>query len=133
MAALGPRAPGRRAYLKCLVMKEILGTERVRVLLGDAAAFLADSPVPRFDLAVASGVLYHMADPVTLLARLAKAADRLYLFTFYYDEAVMGGRPQLAAPMVSDGKALVGSGPLRPPARQPVSSRLPDRVRRPGR
>lgn len=87
----------RRAYLKCLVMKEILGTERVRMLLGDASAYLADPPSPRYDLAVASGVLYHMTDPVLLLSRLATAADRLYLFTCYYDEAVIAARPQLAA------------------------------------
>lgn len=87
----------RRAYLKCLVMKEVLGTERVRILLGDCAAYLAEPPVPRYDLAVASGVLYHMTDPVTLLARLAAAADRLYLYTFYYDAAVIDARPKLAA------------------------------------
>ncbi len=87
----------RRAYLKCLVMKEVLGTDRVRVLLGDCLAHLAEPPAPRYDLAVASGVLYHMTDPVTLLARLAAAADRLYLYTCYYDPAIIERRPQLAA------------------------------------
>jgi hypothetical protein len=87
----------RRAYLKCLVMKEVLGTQHVRVLLGDCVAHLAEPPVPRYDLAVASGVLYHMVDPVTLLARLAAAADRLYLYTCYYDRAIVEARPQLAA------------------------------------
>lgn len=87
----------RRAYLKCLVMKEVLGTERVRVLLGDCAAYLESPPEPRFDLAVAAGVLYHMMDPVALLARLSRAADRLYLWTAYYDEAAIAARPKLAA------------------------------------
>ena len=87
----------RRAYLKCLVMKEILGTDRVRVLLGDVNGYLAQAPDPRYDLAVASGVLYHMTDPVALLARLARAADRLYLLTTYYDQQVMDARPKLAA------------------------------------
>jgi len=107
----------RRAYLKCLVMKEILGTERVRVLLGDAVGFLAghvaDPAAPRYDLAVASGVLYHMADPITLLSRLAKAADRLYLFTFYYDEAVIAGRPQLAARFLGTEARTVDGFPHR--------------------
>ncbi len=107
----------RRAYLKCLVMKEILGTQRVQVLLGDAAAFLAalleDPAATRYDLAVASGVLYHMADPVTLLARLAKAADRLYLFTCYYDEAVIAGRPQLAARFLGTEQRTVAGFPHR--------------------
>jgi hypothetical protein len=96
-AAVTAIEANRRAYLKCLVMKEIVGTERVRVLLGDCAAHLAEPPDPRYDLAVASGVLYHMADPVTLLARLARAADRLYLYTCYYDAPTIDARPQLAA------------------------------------
>jgi hypothetical protein len=78
-------------------MKEILGTERVSVLLGDCSAHLAGTPQPRYDLAVASGVLYHMTDPVTLLARLARASDRLYLYTCYYDRAAIAARPPLAA------------------------------------
>ena len=38
-----------------------------------------------------------MTDPVTLLARLARASDRLYLWTMYYDEAAITARPKLAA------------------------------------
>jgi hypothetical protein len=59
--------------------------------------YLAEPPRPRYDLAVASGILYHMTDPVTLLARLSRAADRLYLWTHYYDEAAIAARPKLAA------------------------------------
>ena len=87
----------RRAYLKCLVMKEVVGTSRARFLLGDFMAFLRASPDARFDVGVASGVLYHMAQPVDLLARLARACDRLYIWTHYYDRVPVEQRPEVAA------------------------------------
>jgi uncharacterized protein DUF1698 len=76
------------AYLKCLVVKEILGLERCRFLFGDFVRYL-ESGARRFDVCVASGVLYHMADPVALLGLLARATDRLCLWTHYYDPAVI--------------------------------------------
>lgn len=87
----------RRAFLKCLVMKEVVGTTRARFLLGDFMAFLRASPDARFDVGIASGVLYHMPEPVELLARLARACDRLFIWTQYYDRASVGRRPALAA------------------------------------
>jgi hypothetical protein len=73
-----------RAFLKCLVVKELLGLERVRFLRGDCIAFLESGPEP-YDLVVASGVLYHMRDPLRLLDLLAGAGDRLMLWTHYYE------------------------------------------------
>jgi SAM-dependent methyltransferase len=87
----------RRAYLKCLVMKETMGMTRTRFLLGDFMAYLRAAPEARFDVGIASGVLYHMHDPVELLARLARACDRLFLWTHYYDEAHVRGRPKVDA------------------------------------
>lgn len=87
----------RRAFLKCLVMKEVVGTSRARFLLGDFMAFLRESPEARFDVAIASGVLYHMPAPVELLARLARASERLYLWTHHYDRALVEQRPDVAA------------------------------------
>jgi hypothetical protein len=87
----------RRAYLKCLVMKETLGMSRVRFLLGDFVEYLRVTPEARFDVGVASGVLYHMRDPVTLLARLARACDRLFLWTHYYDDEAVRRRPNVHA------------------------------------
>jgi len=45
-----------RAYLRCLVVKEILGLGRARFLCGEFVSYLRTSD-RRFDLAVASGVL----------------------------------------------------------------------------
>lgn len=87
----------RRAFLRCLVLKEILGTTRSRFLLGDFMAYLRDQPEARFDLGLASGVLYHMEDPVSLLSRLARACSRLYLWTHYYDLEYVRRRPRVHA------------------------------------
>ncbi len=73
------------AFLKCLAVKEALGLENVRFLLGDFVAFLRQRQ-HSFDLCVASGVLYHMENPVELLELLAQACRRhLFLWTHYYD------------------------------------------------
>lgn len=73
-----------RAYLRCLVVKEILGLTRSHFLHGDFLEFLAE-PGRQFDVAIASGVLYHMEDPVKLLERLSRTCERLYLWTHYFD------------------------------------------------
>lgn len=73
-----------RAYLKCLVAKELLGMKHARFVRGDFVEFLRTQH-HRYDLVVASGVLYHMADPVELLTLMAAAGDRLAIWTHYYD------------------------------------------------
>ena len=88
------------AYLKCLLVKEILGLERCRFVFGDFVPYLA-SGEHRFDVCLASGVLYHMADPVALLALLARATDRVCLWTHYYDAAVIDRHATLRAAFVA--------------------------------
>lgn len=80
-----------RAFLKCLVVKELLGIPSARFVCGDFMEYLRGSPEP-VDFAMASGVLYHMMSPVELLARLSVVADAVYLWTHYYDEAQLAGR-----------------------------------------
>jgi hypothetical protein len=89
----------RRAWLKCLVMKETLGMTRTRFLLGDFVEYLRTPPEPRFGAIIGSGVLYHMRDPVTLLYRLSRATDRLFLWTHYYDAEMIRQRPHVEARM----------------------------------
>ncbi len=84
----------RRAFLKCLMVKEILGMPKVQFCLGDFREMLAASG-DRWDLCVASGVLYHMQEPVELLKRISDHTDRLFLWTHYYDEAVVLQDPNL--------------------------------------
>lgn len=88
-----------RAFLKCLIAKELLGISSARFLCGDFVAYLADRAErgsPPFDLCLASGVLYHLADPVPVLALMRKASDRLVLWTHYYNPELVSGRPDLA-------------------------------------
>jgi SAM-dependent methyltransferase len=74
-----------RAYLKCLIVKEIVGLTRTRFVCGDFVSFLRTNG-ERFDACIASGVLYHMTNPVELIALIAKATDKVYLWTQYYDD-----------------------------------------------
>jgi Protein of unknown function (DUF1698) len=77
-----------RAYLKCLCVKEIFGLNKVQFLLGDFVEYLRSSD-ERFDVVLASGVLYHMQEPVELLQLAARKAPVLMLWTHFYDAAVV--------------------------------------------
>ncbi|HTI67053.1 MAG TPA: DUF1698 domain-containing protein [Caulobacteraceae bacterium] len=84
------------AFLKCLVVKEALGSARSRFMLGDFSEFLRGGG-RRFDLIFASGVLYHMADPLDLVALICAASDRCFVWTHYYDPARCPDRTPHAA------------------------------------
>jgi hypothetical protein len=76
----------RLCFLRCLVAKEILGMDRTHFMLGDAMAWMAERE-DRYDLLFASGVLYHMAQPVEFLRLASLRTDALFLWThFYLDE-----------------------------------------------
>jgi SAM-dependent methyltransferase len=77
-----------RAYLKCLIVKELLGLERVRFLMGDFMEYLRGAG-ETFDVCFASGVLYHLRNPVEMLELVGKVASRLFLWTHVYDEDVV--------------------------------------------
>ena len=72
------------AFLKCLVVKEVLALKNARFLLGDFVEYLAQCE-DRFDVVFASGVLYHMEDPIDLIRRIAAVTDRCFVWTHYYD------------------------------------------------
>lgn len=76
------------AYLKCLVVKELLGLKAARFLHGDFDRYLQDT-TERFDLLLASGVLYHMQDPLLTLQNMMRAADEIFIWSHFYDEALM--------------------------------------------
>jgi hypothetical protein len=76
------------AYMRCLIAKEILGIANTSFWLGDFNAWLETS-TRHYDLIVASGVLYHSADPVRLLELIATSAEALYVWTHYFDNAAM--------------------------------------------
>jgi hypothetical protein len=80
-----------RAYLKCLTVKEIFELDRAKFLLGDAISFM-EREHRKYDIAMASGVLYHMTDPLRLLRALSKSSDRIFIWTHYFDEKIIANR-----------------------------------------
>ncbi len=81
-----------RAYLKCLIAKELLGLTRSAFQFGDFLPYL-ETTDQRVDLLVASGVLYHAPDPVRTLTAMARVADRIGLWTHFFDDAAMAANP----------------------------------------
>lgn len=77
-----------RAFLKCLVTKEVMGLANVSFLLGEAVKFMEQTQ-RRFDVLIASGVLYHFTRPDQALSLMARVSDRLFLQTHYFDEALI--------------------------------------------
>jgi hypothetical protein len=77
-----------RAYLKCLIAKELLGMTQARFLLGDFMEYLRKEP-EHVDICFASGVLYHMRNPVETIALMGDVADQLYLWTHVYDAEII--------------------------------------------
>jgi hypothetical protein len=73
-----------RAYLKCLVIKEVLNLQRSKFLLGDFTAYLQQTS-ETFDVCVASGVLYHMKQPAELIHLISKVSKKIMLWTHYYN------------------------------------------------
>lgn len=86
----------KKAFLKCLVIKEALKLTRSKFLCGDFIEFLRLNE-KTFDLCVASGVLYHMKNPVELLSLLSHVSDKLFIWTHYYDESVINKNPEIAS------------------------------------
>ena len=96
-----------RAFLKCLVAKEVLDLRRAQFRCGDFVEYLR-STTDRFDLCVASGVLYHMKNPVELLTLLAKVSDRVFLWTHYYDAAVVAASEHVSARFTAATESTYG-------------------------
>ncbi|MBM3094837.1 class I SAM-dependent methyltransferase [Ensifer sp. T173] len=78
----------RGCFLRCLVTKEVLGIDRANFYLGDALRWLQETEV-HYDLAIASGVLYHMPDPGQFLCDITSRCDQLFIWTHYFDDHAM--------------------------------------------
>lgn len=86
-----------RAYMKCLIAKEVYGLPRTRFLLGDCLEYLRDDKCPRYDIGVAAGILYHLTNPVELLELLARRCDAIFLWTVFYDPEFIKSHPEAKA------------------------------------
>lgn len=84
-----------RAYLKCLIIKEILDLKRSHFLLGDATEYLKHQ-TDQFDVCIASGVLYHMENPVELIYLMSRVAKQIFIWTHYYDATIISKKTHLS-------------------------------------
>ena len=80
-----------KAFLKCLVVKELLGLDRCSFLCGDAVEYLSASD-QHFDLCIACGILYHMVEPVRLIDLISRRARRVVMWTHFYDDQVLANK-----------------------------------------
>lgn len=81
-----------RASLRLLCVKELYSSTAVTPLLGDLLPLLHATEAGAYDITLASGVLYHMVEPLVLLDLVARSADRLCLWTHVYDPVVAPSR-----------------------------------------
>lgn len=71
------------AFLKCLIVKEALKLN-TNFFLGDFLVYLRESEEV-YDIIFASGVLYHMSNPLELLYFISKRTKKVFIWTHYYD------------------------------------------------
>ena len=75
-------------FTKTLLVKEIFGLSGLHLRLGEIESWLAAGD-DRFDLIVASGVLYHFKDPLKALHDMARRTDKIFLWTHFTHEGFM--------------------------------------------
>lgn len=83
----------RRGFLKCLVVKNALHLD-TEFLYGDFRRYLEAAQPRSFDFVLASGVLYHMSEPLKLLHEVARVGDAFGVWTHYYDATIIGVNPR---------------------------------------
>lgn len=83
------------AYMRCLVMKEMLDLKRSRFLLGDFVEYLRKTDEV-FDMGIACGVLYHLRNPVEAIHLLSKHVRSLFVWTHYFDESLVNANQAVA-------------------------------------
>ncbi|MEA2758228.1 MAG: hypothetical protein QOH65_841 [Methylobacteriaceae bacterium] len=79
-------------FLKCLVLKNALSMSAT-FLFGDFVQYM-ERTEDRFDICWASGVLYHARDPVRLLTGACRVAPIIFVWTHYFDEAIISRSPE---------------------------------------
>lgn len=83
-----------RAFLKCLIVKELYSLKNASFQLGDALEFMKQTD-SRFDICVASGILYHSTNPAEFIECCSKISDKVFVWTHYYDGTLVGNYPAL--------------------------------------
>lgn len=80
----------QRAYLKCLITKEILNYKS-KTLLGDFIPYLeaARKNDEKYDFILASGVLYHLVNPIMVIDHILSITKQVGIWTQYYDRQIV--------------------------------------------
>ncbi len=80
------------AFLRCLTVKNQYSLT-TKFLLGDFNKLKIKED--QFDLVLASGVLYHMSEPVSFLEKFSQCSDTLFLWTHYFESDLSLWNPAL--------------------------------------
>lgn len=96
-----------RAFLKCLVVKEIAELKKAEFLCGDFVEFLKQNTTV-YDVILACGVLYHMTEPLRFLEMLSRFTSSVVIFTHYYDEALIRANERVSAYFEGTAQAEAG-------------------------
>ena len=72
-------------FIKSLIIKNIVNRSNIKFLLGNFIGYINNCN-RRFDLVSACGVLYHLTNPVELIAAAAKITDSIFIWTVVYNE-----------------------------------------------
>lgn len=91
----------KTAYLKCLVVQQLLSMERTRFELGDFDALLRSTD-RHYDLLLASGILYHLADPLRTLLDMTRVSDRIFIWSHFADADAMPPGDKRRRPMTGE-------------------------------
>lgn len=84
-----------RAFLKCLITKEILGLKSAFFRLGDIYEYMRFTD-EKFDVGVACGIIYHLKNPHEIFSLLNKCiTGHLYIWTHYWDESIRESNPDI--------------------------------------
>jgi hypothetical protein len=70
------------AFMRCLITKEVLKLPNASFRLGDFVKWL-DQPGLAYDFIVASGVLYHLRDPLGFLEAICEKTTSVYIWTVF--------------------------------------------------
>lgn len=88
------------AFLRSLVVKNHFHL-RATFILGDFEKM--DFASQSYDLVMASGILYHLNDPVAFLRNVSACAPRLFVWTHYFEPDLSKWHASLHGPL-NDGK-----------------------------
>jgi len=80
------------SFLRCLIVKNLLDLKS-KFILGDFTKGLGQSN--SYELVVASGVLYHMTDPISLLEQISQVTNQIFIWTHYFEPDIQKWNPAI--------------------------------------